>query len=153
MRKFKKRYQSRRTYENARKRKEYNKYLREFLAKRKMLEDRGLTPYDSIPYSYEEYFSIKNEKKQAGEINIQRNIIQEQLYKYSYETATSLKEKLIEEGILEGKYSIQKIRTGDDFDIGEILSGVNEDLKQKYPNMTGKQRAEWIRKEWFGYAS
>ena len=153
MRKFRKRYKSKKTYENSRKRKEYNKYVREFLQKRKMLEDRGLTPYDSIPYSYEEYFAIKNEKKLNGEINIQRNIIQEQLYKFSYDTATHLKDKLIEEGLLEGKYSIQRIRTGEEFDIGDILSDVNDRLKEDYPTMTGKQRSEWIRKEWFGYAS
>ena len=147
------RYKNKKTYLNAKKRKEYNRYLRNYRQKRKKLEDKGLTPYDSIEYSYQEYFTLKKSLQEDGYDNIQRNLIQKQLYKYSYETVMAMRKAAREKNrddILE--LSVEQFRTGEDFDL-DFLSDINEALKEEHPEWTGKGRAKWIRKEWFGYAS
>ena len=147
------RYKNKRTYLNARKRKEYNKYLRIYREKRKKLEDKGLTPYDQIEYSYQEYFTLKKSLQEDCYDNIQRTLIQKQLYKYSYETVMAMRKSARENNrneILD--LSVGQLRTGDDFDL-DFLSDINEALKEEHPEWTGKDRAKWIRREWFGYAS
>ena len=57
-----------------------------------------------------------------------------------------------ERGMEEGNWSLARIRSGEDFDLS-FLSDINEQLKKEHPNWTGKQRMEYIQKEWFGYAS
>jgi len=145
-------YKNRKTYLYAKRRREYNRYKKIYRSKRAKLEEKGLTPYDSLELSYQEYFAQKRLLQAEGEINTQRKIIQDQLYKYSYKSTVALKKAMQERGMEEGKWSLARIRSGEEFDMS-FLSDVNEELKKAYPKMTGKERAEWIRREWFGYAS
>ena len=145
-------YKSRRTFINALKRKEYNRYSKNFEAKVSKLEKKGLTPYDSLKLTYQEYFAQKSLLQAENETNIQRKIIQEQIYKYSYKSTVALKKSMKERGMEEANLSLMQIRTGYEFDMS-FLSDVNEELKKQFPNMTGKERAAYISKEWFGYAS
>ena len=145
------RYKNKRTYLYAKRRKEYNRYKRNFRAKRAKLEEKGLTPYDSLELSYQEYFAQKKMLRDEGETNTQRRIIQDQLYKYSYKSTVALKKAMQERGMEEGNWSLARIRSGEDFDLS-FLSDINEQLKKDHPNWTGKQRMEYIQREWFGYA-
>ena len=138
------RYKNKKTYLNAKKRKEYNRYLRNYRQKRKKLEDKGLTPYDSIEYSYQEYFTLKKSLQEDGYDNIQRNLIQKQLYKYSYETVMAMRKAAREKNrddILE--LSVEQFRTGEDFDL-DFLSYINEALKEEHPEWKGKGRSKWL---------
>lgn len=125
-------YKSIRTFINALKRKEYNRYSRNFERKVSKLEEKGLTPYDSLKLSYQEYFAQKNLLKAENETNIQRKIIQEQLYKYSYKSTVALRKAMKERGMEEGNLSLMQIRTGYEFDMS-FLSDVNEKLKKEFP--------------------
>lgn len=125
-------YKSRITFINAIKRKEYNRYKRIFEAKVSKLEEKGLTPYDSLKLSYQEYFAQKNVLQAENETNIQRKIIQEQLYKYSYKSTVALRKAMKERGMEEGNLSLMEIRTGYEFDMS-FLSDVNEELKRQFP--------------------
>lgn len=148
-----KRYKSRKTYLAAKRRSEYYRYLRNFKNGRTMIEKKGLTPYDSLELSYQEYFAIKGEmiaNKQT--MNLQRNIISKQLYKFSYKSSVLLRQAAKEYNAEFKNLSLGQIRTGENFDLS-FLSNINNELKERFPKMSGNERAAYIRKEWFGYAS
>lgn len=48
--------------------------------------------------------------------------------------------------------SYRKIKTATDFDL-EFLSETNNQLKKDHPDWNSYQRRDYIRREWFGYAS
>lgn len=66
------RYKSMRTYVNARKRREYNRYKKAFQLMQKKLEDKGSGMYDSNMYSYQEYYAIK--KKAIEDFRAERGL-------------------------------------------------------------------------------
>lgn len=148
----KKKYKSKVTYLRARRVKEYNKYKREYQKHAQRLQKKGLSPYGEKIFNFNEYFMFKEATiaKMGGKDkaqNVQRKIIQKQIYQFSHKQAILFKRNPEFEGL-----SLEQIRTGNGFTL-EFLSGINEDLKNIHPNWTGKQRAAYIRREWFGYAS
>ena len=123
----------------------YINYKRRYRAKAKSLERRGLKMADRI-LNRAEYEMVRAEIVSEGvTININQTIVSNQQYEYSQSIARQFK-KVSEEYDLEWKnLTITQIRTG------EIdVSGFNNMLKEKFPEMTGKQRAKWISHEVFG---
>ena len=103
-------YKSLARYRYARRRKEYFSYARKYKEISKKLEDKGLNPYDSKMFDYQEYFAWKNKvfeevakanpNLKRSEIklpNFKRDLIQSQIYKYSSEQATNILHKLAKE--------------------------------------------------------
>ena len=123
----------------------YINYKRRYRAKAKSMERRGLEMADRI-LNRAEYEMVRAEIVSEGvTININQTIVSNQQYEYSQSIARQFK-KVSEEYDLEWKnLTITQIRTG------EIdVSGFNNMLKEKFPMMTGKERAKWISHEVFG---
>ena len=123
----------------------YINYKRRYRAKAKSMKRRGLEMADRM-LNRAEYEMVRAEIVSEGiTININQTIVSNQQYEYSQSIARQFK-KVSEEYDLEWKnLTITQIRTG------EIdVSGFNNMLKEKFPEMTGKQRAKWISHEVFG---
>ena len=123
----------------------YINYKRRYRAKAKSMERRGLEMADRM-LNKAEYEMVRAEIVSEGvTININQTIVSNQQYEYSQSIARQFK-KVSEEYDLEWKnLTITQIRTG------EIdVSGFNNMLKEKFPMMTGKERAKWISHEVFG---
>ena len=133
-------YLSRKQMHNA-----YINYKRRYRAKAKSMKRRGLEMADRM-LNRAEYEMVRAEIVSEGvTININQTIVSNQQYEYSQSIARQFK-KVSEEYDLEWKnLTITQIRTG------EIdVSGFNNMLKEKFPEMTGKERAKWISHEVFG---
>jgi len=123
----------------------YINYKRRYRAKEKSMKRRGLEMADRM-LNKAEYQMVRAELVSEGvTININQTIVSNQQYEYSQSIARQFK-KVSEEYDLEWKnLTITQIRTG------EIdVSGFNNMLKEKFPEMTGKQRQQWISYEVFG---
>ena len=123
----------------------YINYKRRYRAKAKSMERRGLEMADRM-LNKAEYEMVRAEIVSEGiTININQTIVSNQQYEYSQSIARQFK-KVSEEYDLEWKnLTITQIRTG------EIdVSGFNNMLKERFPEMTGKERAKWISHEVFG---
>ena len=123
----------------------YINYKRRYRAKEKSMKRRGLEMADRI-LNRAEYEMVRAEAVAEGRtININQTIVSEQQYEYSQDVARRFK-KVSEKYDLEWKdKTITQIRTGD-----VDVSGLNDMLKEQFPEMTGKQRAKWIGHEVFG---
>ena len=123
----------------------YINYKRRYRAKQKSMERRGLKMADDI-LNRAEYEMVRAEAVSEGiTININQTIVSNQQYEYSQAIARQFK-RVSEEFDLEWKnLTITQIRTG------EIdVSGLNDMLKERFPEMTVKQRQQWISYEVFG---
>ena len=123
----------------------YINYKRRYRAKEKSMKRRGLEMADRM-LNKAEYEMVRAEAVADGiTININQTIVSNQQYEYSQDIARQFK-RVSEEYDLEWKnLTITQIRTG------EIdVSGLNDMLKEQFPQMTGKQRAKWISHEVFG---
>ena len=123
----------------------YINYKRRYRAKEKSMKRRGLEMADKM-LNKAEYEMVRAEAVADGlTININQTIVSNQQYEYSQDIARQFK-RVSEEYDLEWKnLTITQIRTG------EIdVSGLNNMLKEKFPEMTGKQRQQWISYEVFG---
>ena len=123
----------------------YINYKRRYRAKAKSMERRGLEMADRM-LNKAEYQMVRAEIVSEGvTININQTIVSNQQYEYSQSIARQFK-KVSEEYDLKWKnLTITQIRTG------EIdVSGFNNMLKERFPEMTGKERAKWISHEVFG---
>ena len=123
----------------------YINYKRRYRAKEKSMKRRGLEMADRI-LNRAEYEMVRAEAVSEGiTININQTIVSNQQYEYSQDIARQFK-RVSEEYDLEWKnLTITQIR------MGEIdVSGLNDMLKEKFPQMTGKQRQQWISYEVFG---
>lgn len=123
----------------------YINYKRRYRAKAKSMKRRGLEMADRM-LNKAEYEMVRAEIVSDGiTININQTIVSNQQYEYSQSIARQFK-KVSEKYDLEWKnLTITQIR------MGEIdVSGFNNMLKEKFPEMTGKQRAKWISHEVFG---
>lgn len=123
----------------------YINYKRRYRAKEKSMKRRGLEMADKM-LNKAEYEMVRAEAVADGlTININQTIVSNQQYEYSQDIARQFK-RVSEEFDLEWKnLTITQIRTG------EIdVSGLNDMLKEKFPQMTGKQRQKWISYEVFG---
>ena len=123
----------------------YINYKRRYRAKEKSMKRRGLEMADRI-LNRAEYEMVRAEAVAHGlTININQTIVSNQQYEYSQDIARQFK-RVSQEYNLEWKNkTITQIR------MGEIdVSGLNDMLKEKFPQMTGKQRQQWISYEVFG---
>ena len=123
----------------------YINYKRRYRAKEKSMKRRGLEMADRI-LNRAEYEMVRAEVVAEGRtININQTIVSNQQYEYSQDIARQFK-RVSEEYNLEWRdKTITQIR------MGEIdVSGFNNMLKEKFPMMTGKERAKWISHEVFG---
>lgn len=197
-------YKNIRTYRNARRRKEYNRYSRMYDYLKAKLEDKGTQPY-SAKFSYQEYFAKKREAiddyKESMHLpsnakitipNYQRDLINSQAYYRDFKEVVNARKQIKEkykniktqianldkvdtadfddiqiEALEEtrknleaelnflkeaNKYSTAEIRSGKQ-EFLDLLKDTNDYLKEKYKNMTSFDRRDWIRREFFGYAS
>lgn len=123
----------------------YINYKRRYRAKAKSMKRRGLEMADRM-LNKAEYEMVRAEAVEEGlTININQTIVSNQQYEYSQKIARQFK-KVAKEFDLKWKdVTITQIRTG------EIdVSGINNTLKEQFPEMTGKQRTKWISHEVFG---
>ena len=123
----------------------YINYKRRYRAKAESMKKRGLKMNDDI-MTRAEYEKVRADFVSRGiTININQTIVSNQQYEYSQDIARQFK-RVSEEFNLEWKdKTITQIRMG-----AVDVSGLNEMLKEQFPQMTGKQRQEWISYEVFG---
>lgn len=150
-------YRSKKRYLFYKQQIEYNKYARLWQQTNERLKKMGLSMYSKDMYNKTEFFENKKawgtdypQDKYSVEAMVRR-----QAYKFTRKQAIALRK-----GAREGNKDIEEfkeqriyqIMVNDDFDL-EFLSDVNEELKKAFPKMTGTERAKYIKKEYFGYAS
>ena len=123
----------------------YINYKRRYRAKEKSMKRRGLEMADRMLNRSDYELARAMMVADGVKININQTIVSEQQYEYSQSVARRFK-RVSEEYNLEWKdKTITQIR------MGEIdVSGLNNMLKEQFPEMTGKQRAKWIGHEVFG---
>ena len=123
----------------------YINYKRRYRAKEKSMKRRGLEMADRMLNRSDYELARAMIVADGVEININQTIVSEQQYEYSQDVARRFK-RVSEQYDLEWKdKTITQIRTGD-----VDVSGLNNMLKEQFPEMTGKQRAKWIGHEVFG---
>ena len=123
----------------------YINYKRRYRAKEKSMKRRGLEMADRMLNRSDYELARAMMVADGVEININQTIVSEQQYEYSQSVARRFK-RVSEEYNLEWKdKTITQIRMGD-----VDVSGLNAMLKEKFPEMKGKQRAKWIGHEVFG---
>ena len=123
----------------------YINYKRRYRAKEKSMKRRGLEMADRMLNRSDYELARAMAVADGITININQTIVSEQQYEYSQDVATRFK-RVSEQYDLEWKdKTITQIRTGD-----VDVSGLNDMLKEQFPEMTGKQRAKWIGHEVFG---
>lgn len=123
----------------------YINYKRRYRAKAKSMDKRGLEMVDDM-MSKAEYEKVRADYVSRGiTININQTIVSDQQYEYSQDIARQFK-RVSKDFNLEWKdKTITQIR------MGEVdVSGLNDMLKEQFPQMTGKQRQQWISYEVFG---
>ena len=123
----------------------YINYKRRYRAKEKSMKRRGLEMADRMLNRADYELARAMMVADGVEININQTIVSEQQYEYSQAVARRFK-RVSEEYNLEWKdKTITQIR------MGQVdVSGLNAMLKEQFPEITGKQRAQWIGHEVFG---
>ena len=123
----------------------YINYKRRYRAKEKSMKRRGLEMADRMLNRSDYELARAMIVADGVEININQTIVSEQQYEYSQDVARRFK-RVSKQYDLEWKdKTITQIR------MGEVdVSGLNDMLKEQFPEMTGKQRAKWIGHEVFG---
>ena len=123
----------------------YINYKRRYRAKAKSMDKRKLKMNDDM-LTRAEYEKVRADFVARGiKININQTIVSEQQYEYSQDVARRFKRVSAEYDLDWQDKTITQIR------MGEVdVSGMNDMLKEQFPEMTGKQRAKWIGHEVFG---
>ena len=123
----------------------YINYKRRYRAKEKSMKRRGLEMADRMLNRSDYELARAMVVADGVEININQTIVSEQQYEYSQSVARRFKRVSQEYGLEWQDKTITQIR------MGEVdVSGLNDMLKEQFPEMTGKQRAKWIGHEVFG---
>ena len=123
----------------------YINYKRRYRAKEKSMKRRGLEMADRMLNRADYELARAMIVADGVEININQTIVSEQQYEYSQSVARRFKRVSQEYGLEWQDKTITQIR------MGEVdVSGLNDMLKEQFPEMTGKQRAKWIGHEVFG---
>lgn len=123
----------------------YINYKRRYRAKEKSMKRRGLEMADRMLNRSDYELARAMAVADGVEININQTIVSEQQYEYSQDVARRFKRVSAEYGLDWQDKTITQIR------MGEVdVSGLNDMLKEQFPEMTGKQRAKWIGHEVFG---
>ena len=123
----------------------YINYKRRYRAKEKSMKRRGLEMADRMLNRSDYELARAMIVADGVEININQTIVSEQQYEYSQDVARRFKRVSQEYGLDWQDKTITQIR------MGEVdVSGLNDMLKEQFPEMTGKQRAKWIGHEVFG---
>lgn len=132
----------------------YRNYLQRYNTQAEKMVRRGTYMHDD-KLTYNEYKMVRRAKveelRDSGRrvININQTIVSEQQYEFSMSQAKGLREAGKELGLeFEGE-SLMKLRGGRDIR-NEDLSLINNALKDKYPDLSGVQRAQWIKDNIFG---
>ena len=123
----------------------YKNYKKRYRAKEKMLKRKGFEMASDM-MTKREYMRIRDiYTREVTKTNINQTIVSDQAYEYSQKTARQFK-KVAEEYDLSWKeMTITELRKG-----GIDVSEINNKLKEMNPEMTGKQRQEYISYEVFG---
>ena len=123
----------------------YINYKRRYRAIEKSMKRRGLEMADRMLNRSDYELARAMIVADGVEININQTIVSEQQYEYSQDVARRFKRVSKEYGLEWQDKTITQIR------MGEVdVSGLNNMLKDQFPEMTGKQRAKWIGHEVFG---
>lgn len=136
---------------------EYNKYVRLWQQTSKRLEKMGLKMYSEDMYNKREFFENKaswSTDYPKDKYSVQA-MVRKQAYKFTRKQAIALRKGAKEGNEETGEFKEQRIyeiMTNRDFEL-DFLSDVNNELKELFPEMTGTERAKYIKKEYFGYAS
>lgn len=126
--------------------KAYENYKMLYKKKEESLARRNLKMADDRMLTFSEYKMNRNAQIEAGRTtNINKTIVSEQAFQYSTETAKRFKATAKKFDLDWQNKSLAALRTG------EIdPSGINETLKEEFPDWTGRQRQEYISYEVFG---
>ena len=123
----------------------YRDYVKKYRAMEERLDKKGLKP-ESALMNKKLYQEVKRDMKENGvTTNINRTIVQEQSFQYSYKTARRWRETARDLDLDWQDISITQLRSGD-----IDLSGMNDILKITEPTWTGKQRQKYISYNVFG---
>lgn len=123
----------------------YANYKKRYRAKAKLMKRRGLAMEDTM-LNKKEYKMVRQAYIDDGRtININQTIVSDQQYSYGQKVAMRFKKVAEERNLDWKKLQLYKIRSG------EIdVSGINNWLREDYPEWTGTQRADFISHEIFG---
>ena len=132
----------------------YRNYLSRYVKQEDKMIRKGTAMHDD-KLTYNEYKMVRRAKveqlREAGRpvININQTIVSEQQYEFSMAQAHGLREAGRELGLDFQTESLMKLRGGRDIR-NEDLSLINSALKEKYPDLSGVGRAQWIKDNIFG---
>ena len=123
----------------------YINYKRRYRAKAKSMDRRHLQMADDMLTRKEYELARADALRKGITININQTIVSRQQYEYSQDIARQFKRVATEFDLKWKEVTITELRTGK-IDV----SGINDALKEQFPEMTGKQRQQWISYEVFG---
>lgn len=143
--------------------KEYNRYKKSYLKAERALKSKGLEPYGKRGLlKWEEYFKDKDLFKESGSKNPMREVLNMQLYKFSYKQTVALRaainERAKEDKSLEKALdlSFYEMRLGVGYDLNflkefwKAKKAVNSSLPENQ-KLNLRDLADEFEKEWFGY--
>lgn len=133
--------------------KAYANYVKLYEAKEASLRKRGFE-MAAPKLSQGAYRMVRRATVAEGvTTNINKTIVSEQAFEYTQKTARQMKAKAKEWDLSWKDLSVAQIRSADkevENLIAESLKELNDDLKNQFPEWTGKQRGQYISYEVFG---
>ena len=82
----------------------YRNYLLKLREAYKKMDRRGLKMYDDEVLTSQEFYAEYESRKREGDINITREIVEDQKYKYSYKQARAIRQALKEHPEISPEY-------------------------------------------------
>lgn len=133
----------------------YKNYQDRYEAQAQKMRNKGLAMHDKRELTFSEYKMTRrafvDELRAAGRpiININQTIVSKQQYEFSMEQARGIREAGSKLGLDLQSQSLVSIRGGRKVR-NEDLSLINNALKEEYPQLSGVERAQWIKENIFG---
>lgn len=125
--------------------KAYKNYVKRYKEKSASLKKRGYDMVSRMLTKREYKYNREAYVREGIKININQTMVSEQAYEYSQKTARRFKETAEKYDLKWKNDSVLSIMKGT-IDV----SGINDWLKEQYPDMTGADRQQWISYEVFG---
>lgn len=145
------------------KRKAYTKYLELYNKTVARIKKYGATPYNESQglgaMSFQNFITNRQQYLDAGSKTATRDVVNQQVYKFTYKQAVSLHKNFAtseELGEEYGDYDLISIRTGNKFDL-DILKDAWKEMKKLNKELPEDERksmedlTDEFEMDWFGY--
>lgn len=156
-------YRTRARYNYYKNLREYNKYSKAYDKSIARMKKHNVTPYNASvnlgKLDMQNYLANKKFYKDLGAKNPMQKVLNDQLYKFTYEQSVKLHQGIMSNDELREQYgslSLDEIRTGNKFsldylkDYWKAMKEYNKTLP-KEEQKTLKALADEMEMDWFGY--